>query len=35
MEINQQGNNQPYKSEKKVTAGILALLLGAFGVHKF
>ncbi|GAA5101380.1 NINE protein [Chryseobacterium ginsengisoli] len=37
MEINEkQGNyNQPYKSEKKVTAGILAILLGAFGVHKF
>lgn len=37
MELNEkQGNyNQPYKSEKKVTAGILALLLGAFGVHKF
>ncbi|WP_378105401.1 TM2 domain-containing protein [Chryseobacterium sp. sg2396] len=41
MEINEnQGNysyNQgtPYKSEKKVTAGILAILLGGFGVHKF
>ncbi|WP_294308979.1 TM2 domain-containing protein [Chryseobacterium endophyticum] len=41
MELNEkQGNysyNQgtPYKSEKKVTAGILAILLGGFGVHKF
>ncbi|WP_294303558.1 TM2 domain-containing protein [uncultured Chryseobacterium sp.] len=41
MEINEkQGNynyNQgvPYKSEKKVAAGILAILLGGFGVHKF
>lgn len=37
MELNEkQGTyNQPYKSEKKVTAGILAILLGGFGVHKF
>jgi TM2 domain-containing membrane protein YozV len=37
MEINQQqGNyNQPYRSEKKITAGILGILLGGFGVHKF
>lgn len=29
-------NNQvPHKSEKKLVAGILAILLGAFGVHKF
>ncbi|MGV4413964.1 TM2 domain-containing protein [Chryseobacterium sp. T1] len=33
---NENFNNQiPYKSEKKVAAGILAILLGAFGVHKF
>jgi TM2 domain-containing membrane protein YozV len=37
MEINekQENYNQPYRSEKKVTAGVLAILLGAFGVHKF
>jgi TM2 domain-containing membrane protein YozV len=37
MEINekQENYNQPYRSEKKVTAGILAILLGVFGVHKF
>ncbi|MDM1297474.1 TM2 domain-containing protein [Empedobacter falsenii] len=28
-------NNQPYKSEKKLIAGILAIVLGTFGVHKF
>ena len=28
-------NNQPYKSEKKVIAGILAIVLGTFAVHKF
>ena len=28
-------NNQPYKSEKKVIAGILAIVLGSLGVHKF
>ncbi len=28
-------NNQPYKSEKKVIAGILAIVLGIFAVHKF
>jgi len=31
-----QGNyNQPYKSEKKVAAGILGILLGGLGIHKF
>ncbi|MCS3870054.1 TM2 domain-containing membrane protein YozV [Chryseobacterium ginsenosidimutans] len=37
MEINekQENYNQPYRSEKKVTAGILAILIGTFGVHKF
>ncbi|MDQ1161962.1 TM2 domain-containing membrane protein YozV [Chryseobacterium sp. SORGH_AS 447] len=41
MEINEkQGNynyNQgtPYKSEKKVVAGILGILLGTFAIHKF
>lgn len=41
MEINEnQGNynyNQgaPYKSEKKVIAGILGILLGSLGIHKF
>ncbi|MCW3161841.1 TM2 domain-containing protein [Chryseobacterium oryctis] len=31
-----QGNyNQPYKSEKKLVAGLLGILLGGFGVHKF
>lgn len=28
-------NPSPYRSEKKVTAGILALILGSIGVHKF
>ena len=29
-------NNQPYyKSEKKVIAGILGILLGYLGIHKF
>lgn len=28
-------NNQPYKSEKKLIAGILAIVLGTLGVHKF
>jgi TM2 domain-containing membrane protein YozV len=38
MEVygNNQGNyNQPYRSEKKVTAGILAILLGGLAIHKF
>jgi TM2 domain-containing membrane protein YozV len=37
MEVNEkQGNyNQPYKSEKKVAAGILAILLGGLAIHKF
>jgi TM2 domain-containing membrane protein YozV len=37
MEVyEKQGNyNQPYRSEKKITAGILGILLGGFGVHKF
>lgn len=26
---------RPYQSEKKLTAGLLAILLGAFGIHKF
>ncbi|KYG60245.1 hypothetical protein AY633_03995 [Planococcus maritimus] len=25
----------PYYSKSKVTAGLLAILLGAFGIHKF
>lgn len=33
---NPEGQNlPPYRSEKKLTAGILAILLGALGVHKF
>lgn len=37
MELNEkQGNySQPYKSEKKVVAGILGILLGTFAIHKF
>lgn len=37
MEIHQnQGNYlQPYRSEKKVVAGILGILLGTFAIHKF
>lgn len=39
MEVygNNQGNNynQPYRSEKKVAAGILAILLGGLAIHKF
>lgn len=27
--------NSPYKSEKKLVAGLLAILLGALGIHKF
>lgn len=25
----------PYKSDKKVVAGVLAILLGSLGIHKF
>ena len=28
-------NNQPYKSEKKLVAGILGILIGSLGIHKF
>lgn len=28
-------NNQPYKSDKKLIAGILGIILGVFAVHKF
>lgn len=41
MEINEkQGNynynsGAPYRSEKKVIAGILGILLGGLGIHKF
>ncbi|WP_291073838.1 TM2 domain-containing protein [Empedobacter sp. UBA5987] len=28
-------NNQPYKSEKKLIAGILGILVGYLGIHKF
>lgn len=37
MEIHEKQGNylQPYRSEKKVVAGILGLLLGTFGIHKF
>lgn len=28
-------DNGVYRSEKKTTAGILGILLGSFGVHKF
>lgn len=31
----QQPPNPHFRSEKKTTAGILAILLGALGVHKF
>lgn len=27
--------NTPYRSEKKLAAGLLAILLGALGIHKF
>lgn len=27
--------NTPYKSEKKLVAGLLGILLGGFGIHKF
>lgn len=27
--------NSSYKSEKKLVAGILGILLGGFGIHKF
>lgn len=32
---NQSNYNQPYRSEKKVAAGILAILLGGLAIHKF
>ncbi len=28
-------NNQPYKSEKKLVAGILGIVIGSLGIHKF
>jgi len=28
-------NNQPYRSEKKLVAGILAILLNGLAIHKF
>ena len=28
-------NNQPYNSEKKLIAGILAIVIGSLGIHKF
>ena len=28
-------NNQPQKSEKKLIAGILAIVIGSLGIHKF
>ncbi|MGV0755761.1 TM2 domain-containing protein [Empedobacter brevis] len=28
-------NNQPYRSEKKLVAGILGILVGYLGIHKF
>lgn len=34
--LNDNYNTQhPYKSEKKLVAGILGILLGTFGIHKF
>ncbi|PJJ66722.1 MULTISPECIES: TM2 domain-containing protein [Chryseobacterium] len=40
MEINEKQENynynqQPYKSEKKLVAGLLGILLGTFAIHKF
>jgi len=29
------GFNQPEANQKKVVCGILAILIGAFGIHKF
>ena len=36
-ETTQQNYNQqvPYKSEKKVAAGVLGILIGSLGIHKF
>ncbi len=31
----EQQNNLPYKSEKKIVAGILGILIGSLGIHKF
>lgn len=31
----QQGGQQPYKSEKKLIAGLLGILIGSLGIHKF
>lgn len=38
MEINEKQENysqQAYKSEKKLVAGLLGILLGTFAIHKF
>jgi TM2 domain-containing membrane protein YozV len=35
MELHSQSNTPPKEENKKVLAGILAILLGGFGVHKF
>ena len=33
--VDENGNNIPNQESKRVLAGILAILLGGFGVHKF
>jgi TM2 domain-containing membrane protein YozV len=33
--IDEKGNTVPSESSKRVAAGILAILLGQFGIHKF
>ena len=33
--IDENGNSIPNESSKRVVAGILAILLGQFGIHKF
>lgn len=34
-EQNQQNTNYPYRSEKKIAAGLLGIFLGTFGANKF
>lgn len=33
--VDENGNTVPQQSSKRIAAGILAILLGQFGIHKF
>lgn len=35
MEVNYPQQSQQPKSDKKITAGVLGILLGGLGIHKF